>query len=152
MTHATINLSTETLEGSASGVVHGPISIRVAEQSFPDAGWTDFVLVVLAWWCRALSRVLDGENDSIDVRFMEGPFVALVGPSRGRHVQLELTDGSVGRASRFKGEVLCSPLVDSVIAAANSVIDECRKRNWWSKDADELIDSAKRSGREVFNS
>ncbi len=149
MKQATIQIGTDRFGQSATGLVYGGLHIQLDDRKFPDLGWTDFVVVVLAWWCRALARVLDGERSPIEVRFMEGPFLAVLGPASSQTLRLELVEAGKSRRVICVADVLSDPLINSVLASAESAIAECRKRDWWSKDADELVDalaSLKRKG------
>jgi hypothetical protein len=141
MKRATVHIGTDRFGQSAAGLVYGGLYIQLDEQNFPDLGWTDFVVVVLAWWCRALTRVLEGEGSPIEVRFMEGPYLAVIGPASGETLRLALVEAGKSRRIFCEGEVLSDPLVKSVLASAELTIVECRKRDWWSKDADELVDA-----------
>lgn len=141
MKQATLHIGTDRFGQSTAGLVYGGLHIQLDEQRFPDLGWTDFVVVVLAWWCRALATVLEGEETPIEVRFMEGPYLAMIGPASGETLRLELVEAGKSRRVVCEGDVLSDPLVRSALASAESTIVECRKRNWWSKDADELVDA-----------
>ncbi len=58
MTQATIVIANDRFGRSDAGLVYGGLFIQLDELRFPDARWSDFVVVILAWWCRALSRLL----------------------------------------------------------------------------------------------
>jgi hypothetical protein len=141
MKQATIHIGTDRLGKSAAGLVHGGLHIQLDEQRFPDLAWTDFVVVVLAWWCRALERILEGEGNPVEVRFMEGPYLATIGPLNGNSLRLGLVEAGLRPRVLREADVLTDPLVNSVVDAAALAVAECRKRDWWSKDADELVDS-----------
>jgi hypothetical protein len=72
---------------------------------------------------------------------MEGPYLAMIGPAGGQTLRLELVKAGKSRRVLCEADVLSDPLVKSVVASAESTIMECRKRDWWSKDADELVDA-----------
>jgi hypothetical protein len=141
MKHAVIELSSERFGRSEAGLVYGGLHLKVDEQRFPDSRWTDFVVVLLAWWCRALARVIEGAREPVEVRFMEGPYVVMIGPMHGHSVRLKLVDAGLKRRVRYEADVLIDPLVESLLAAAGKLVVECRTRDWWSKDADELVDA-----------
>lgn len=154
MKQATLHIGTDQFGQSAAGLVYGGLHIQLDERRFPDLGWTDFIVVVLAWWCRALARVLEGEGRPVEVRFMEGPYLAMVGPASDQTLRLELVEAGKSRRVLCEADVLRDPLVKSVLASAESTIVECRKRGWWSKDADELVDALaalKRKGVRLMN-
>jgi len=85
---------------------------------------------------------------------MEGPYLAMVGPASDQTLRLELVEAGKSRRVLCEADVLRDPLVKSVLASAESTIVECRKRGWWSKDADELVDALaalKRKGVRLMN-
>jgi len=141
MKQAMLHIGTERLRQSSNGLVYGGLHIQLDEQRFPHLAWTDPVVVTLAWWCRALARVLQGEREPVEVRFFEGPYLAIVGPMNGNALHLELVEDGQGRHVLREADVLTDPLVGSVVDAAALAIAESRKRHWWSKDADELVDA-----------
>lgn len=154
MKHATMNFGTDKFGRSAAGLVYGGLHVRIDEQRFPHPGWTDFVVVVLAWWCRALTKVIEGQRHPVEARFMEGPYLAMVGPLNGDSLRLELVEAGMKRRVLYEADVLSEPLINSVIAAAEAAISECRNRDWWSKDTDELMDAVsalKRKGMRSVN-
>src|SRR5689334_14488413 len=102
MTQATLVLSDDGFGRSAAGLVYGGLCVQVGELQFPDSRWTDLVVVVLAWWCRALSRLLSGEREPVEVRFMEGPYLAEIGPIRARSIRLRLIEAGLHRRIRLE--------------------------------------------------
>lgn len=146
--HAKVVLANEGFGRSAAGLVHAGLHVQIDTLQFPDPRWTDFVVVMLGWWCRALSSVLSGERPSVEVRFMEGPYLAEIGPRSAGSIHLKLIEAGLNRRLRFDAEVSMRVLIDSVISAAERVLAECRERGWWSEDADELADAMKSLERE----
>lgn len=124
---------------SAAGLVYGGISLVVGETTFPDLRWTDFVVVVLTWWCRALQRILRGDPEPIEVRFMEGPYLVELQLTRPGFVQIALVEAGLRRRVNTQVEVEIAPLVESLLGASDRTLLECRNRSWWSPDADELL-------------
>lgn len=65
-----------------TGTAHGRLSavwLVLDGTSFPEAGWTDFPLVLINWWAEATLRLLRSQADVVEWRFMEGPFWAEIG-------------------------------------------------------------------------
>ena len=141
MTQATIVLANDGFGRSDAGLVYCGLFIQLDELQFPDARWTDFAVVVLAWWCRALSRLLAGERSAIEVRFMEGPYFVEVGPTSGHFIHLELIESGLNRRVLRRAEVPYDALVDSLLLAAARVLAECKARDWRDGDTDELADA-----------
>jgi hypothetical protein len=85
---------------------------------------------------------------------MEGPYLVVIGPASGQAFHLELVEAGKSRRILCETDVLIDPLVKSVVASAELTIVECRNRDWWSNDADELVDALaalKRKGVRLMN-
>src|SRR5262250_2861714 len=75
---------------SNTGIVFAGLFLRVGERPFPEASWTDNVVVVLSWWTRSAGRALP-EGRSCDGSVRRPPpqaaedarFVAQVRGSEG---------------------------------------------------------------------
>ena len=141
MTHATIELGDRKFGRSSAGLMYCEIALVVDGQSFPDAHWTDFVVVVLGWWCDALSGIASGGRDPFEVRFMEGPYLVRVCTSSPGFLRIELVEAGLERRTRRSAEVEFAPLARSVVSAAEITLNECRSRHWWSEDADTLVEA-----------
>lgn len=127
---------------SKSDHVHGLLFVQVDKLQFPRADWSDFIVVVVGWWCRACDRLLGGEEGLLEVPFMDGPYHVQMGPNSGQLIRLELIeDRSIGNAVWCQTDVSIGVLLDSVVSVAERVVLECRTRGWWSRDADELEDA-----------
>ncbi len=72
------------LERSASGTILGVIYLDLDTRAFPDAQWSDFPVVILAWWIDAVGPLLSGPTRSTELRFMDGPFWVEVAPKPNR--------------------------------------------------------------------
>ena len=143
MIEATISVSNDGFGRSAAGLVYSGLYVQVGEQTFPNARWTDFVVIVLAWWCRALARLLAGETGPIEVRFMEGPYLVEIGPTSDGAVHLRLLEAGLKGRVQYQADVSSDPLIDSVLSASERTLAQCEERGWWSSDADELTDAMK---------
>ena len=119
--------------------MYAEICLHVGKLRFPDARWTDFVVVVLTWWCQALRRLLAGERRPIEVRFMEGPYLVEIGPIVRELIHLVLIESRLKRIVTYEADVDARALIGSVLSAADTTISECRARGWWSDDADKLV-------------
>ncbi len=138
---ATLRVDASSLDTAASGAVTGRIWFD-GEETFPDAGWFDFPIVVLTWWLQLLARLSAGQTKSGDVRFMDGPF----------RVSANLTDDGVlrleylsGRAANPVGTstITLTQALDDGIGAARALLAECRERGWASDDIDRLANERK---------
>src|SRR5437762_13221547 len=60
---------------SGAGLVYAGMSLQFDGFTFPNAKWTDFVVVVLSWWAAASTRLISGKTYYEEMRFMDGPFL-----------------------------------------------------------------------------
>lgn len=114
--------------------ITGRIHMALDAVAFPEEDWDDFVVIVLGWWCAALS----GVGTSVDLDFMDGSFRArLSGRDPGVwNLRLE------GRPQDeiLKGIVEKSATRASLLAAATQVLDECAERGWRTDEIRELAE------------
>jgi hypothetical protein len=138
MKQATINLAEGGFGRSAAGLVYAELSLHVDDLQFPDSQWTDFVVVVLMWWCSGLSRLLDGESEPIAVRFMEGPYLVELGPINDERLHLVLVEDGLKRRIWEETDADARTLIRSVLSAAERTLTKCKDHGWWSDDATNL--------------
>ena len=125
-----------TLRPSRGGPATGGIWISLGDRSFPDEGWSDFVVVILESWGQAVTRLLGGVTNHETVHFMDGPFEARVAMWPGS--TFEFT--TVARGARADAPVKTPSriFVDSLVVAAAVVLSACREQSCWSVEADRL--------------
>jgi hypothetical protein len=138
MTQATIEARGRRFGQAGSGLVWAEITLQVDGEYFPDPEWTDFIVVVLGWWCGALVEILRGAQGPIDVHFMEGPYLAELRQLSGQSLRLTLVEDAVTRRVVREDDVDLAPLVQSVLSAADQILTECEQREWWSADETNL--------------
>lgn len=143
MTEARLILDHADLSRSESGHVHGQLFVQLGELQFPDAHWDDFIIVVLGWWCRACCQLLTGDEKSLEVPFMDGPYSVQLGPIGGQSINMELIESRSSRSVQCQAKVSVDVLIDSVISAAERAVLDCQARGWSSRDGDELEDALK---------
>lgn len=136
-----MKVSVESLEQLASGRVYGGLHLQLAEAKFPSAEWTDFVAVVLSFWCDGLAKVFAEPDQAVDVRFMEGPFLVRLGPITSSTILVSLIDNGSSSAVLDSTEVLLEPLMRNALTATRTIIDECRSRRFSSTDIEQLAAS-----------
>ena len=141
MEKAILELDLAKASVSKAGLVSAGLHLRLNNLLFPHAEWTDFTVVVLDWWVVAALRLLTGEQQAIEVRFMEGPFLVRIEAQSERTWKLKLIEA--GRRVDVKAEatVEALPLILSILSASDAVLTVCRERRWWSSDAETLVSS-----------
>jgi hypothetical protein len=138
MHQAVVRIGDREFGRADSGLVYCEISVVVDGICFPDPRWTDFAVVVLAWWCEALLRLLRGQSGRIEVEFMEGPYLVELQHAGPGSVLVSLVEAGLERRVEKRVEAETFSLAQSVVAASDRVLLECRTRKWWSADADKL--------------
>jgi hypothetical protein len=138
-----LKISIESLERSANGRVFGGLHVQIDGTPFPEADWTDFVVILLGWWCDGLTKLSAAPDQPLEVRFLEGPFLVRIGPIKGSTVQLVPVDTRSGRSRPVPNpaQVAIEPLMQTVLNAAGAIVDECRVRGWISPDIEQLAAS-----------
>ena len=131
-----IHVDAESLSRGTRNIV-GTCFIKFGELSFPDAQWSDFVVIILAWWLRTIEEVQGGE--SADLFFMDGPFLVRLRATGGGNVHVELIEERVGRTiTHGEGSVSLAEITQTCLLAASRVLDACAERGWRDGAVDEL--------------
>ena len=130
------------IERSAAGVVAGPIWIAAdgTNVAFPEAGWSDFPVVLLGRWLPSLGRLRD-RGQAADCQFMDGPYrftVASVAPNAWRIACFEGREGPSVSNAVAEWSVDAGAFLHSGLAAARAVLGYCDGRGWWDDDTDRL--------------
>jgi hypothetical protein len=136
---------------SKSASILGPVwlrhdSVGSAPTDFPETQWSDFVVIILAWWFEGVRELHRGAAE-VELRFMDGPLlfrVALEEPMRYKISCIINTlqgEDSFGewRTSRAHFDA-------SLHEAALAILAECNHRGWKSRDVD-VLQAAVRSAR-----
>ena len=127
---------------SGSGALTGALYLKLGDRCFPNAVWSDFVVVVLEWWCSALQRLHQGELGPIAVPFMDGPYRVEIESLADERLDLTLVRSGARHDQEIdRSMVDRNQLTYSVIVAARATLRQCRQHGWSSKDIDTLSDS-----------
>jgi hypothetical protein len=131
-----------SLRRSGKGNVTGQVFLRGPTGDFPERDWSDFPVVILAWWIEGLSDLLAGREQSFQGMFMDGPFAFIVRRGAGNSGRIEW--GKRG-ATVGVGIVDIPALLGSAVAAGRLVSESCRERGWESRDLETLEATIARS-------
>jgi hypothetical protein len=148
MNHSVVqDASIETDEGSltlTSGNPIGEIWLRLDDVSFPEEGWTDFVVVVLNWWADAAADLLEGDRRPRDIDFMEGPFL----------VRLRSLDDSLWevalvtrRETSQSAQILFldgRAFARRILSTVRRILRQCEANGWITRDTELLRTRAAR--------
>jgi hypothetical protein len=136
-----------TLMKNPSGSITGAIWLRDgdpdAQADFPEVGWSDSVVAVLAAWLpelQRLARTVPATGASETCRFKEGPYRVSVDVDRPGVWRLrcaeERTHGAAGSGPEWLTD--SGAFIGSITRAASLVLGYCDTRGWWSTDTESL--------------
>ncbi|WP_437905088.1 hypothetical protein WME95_43075 [Sorangium sp. So ce327] len=135
-----IIVDTETLSLTHNGPITGEVFIEYAGTIFPEARWSDFPVVILSWWCQATMRLINGAKHE-EFLFMDGSFCFDISQDQDTwHVRC-FDDISPTSSPITQGSLNRLTFIESLLAAANSVVHACTERSWMSKDVISLSQS-----------
>jgi len=131
------------------GTISGPIWLRdgdaQVQADFPEVGWVDLPVVVLAAWAQELQRVmrtLPASGVETACRFMEGPYYFTVRvETDGAWLVggFEVRQQPVGTEQAVhEWKTGSSAFLASVVRAGRAVLAQCDERGWWSSDTEAL--------------
>ena len=127
------------LARTAAGRIVGPVWLRFdrpdGPTAFPEAGWSDFPAVVLAWWLARLARDTGGREALERCEFMDGPPYFTV---RRRRDDPRWELACFGAGGARPAAVEGREFLDSLAAAARAVHAECVAREWGGADIEAL--------------
>jgi hypothetical protein len=141
-----------SLDRSGSGRITGPVWVRHARrgeapQDFPEENWSDFPVVILAWWLDALAALESAEVEEATCTFMDGPFEFRVARAEPTLLHVRCFGRGIDAddpVADFRAPA--AGLHNAVRAAADAVLAECDRRGWAGRDVPELR-RARESGR-----
>ena len=131
-----------SLKRSAMGSITGLIFLRSPNGAFPEEQWSDFSVVILAWWIAGLTEVVDKRTHSFEGMFMDGPYAFRVESNDGRTGQIAW--GKRGEETAV-GTVDVPTLLRSAIDAGKLVSEVCRVQNWSGRDVKNLEEAIART-------
>lgn len=131
-----------SLKRSAKGSITGLIFLRGPNGAFPQKQWSDFSVVILAWWIEGLTEVVDKRKHSFEGMFMDGPYAFRIESSNGRTGQIAW--GKRGEETAV-GTVDVPTLLRSAIDAGKLVSEACRVQNWSGRDVKNLEEAIARA-------
>jgi hypothetical protein len=136
-----------TLAKRPGGTISGAIWLRDgdpdAQADFPEVGWSDSAVAVLAAWLpelQRLARTVPATGASETCRFMDGPYQVTVDVERPGVWRLrcteERTHGSASTGPEWRTD--SGTFLTSITRAAAVVLGHCDARGWWSTDTESL--------------
>jgi hypothetical protein len=133
----------------AQGPATAGIWLVIGGCEFPSAGWNDFVVVVLGWWSDAILRLLKNNSGRERVHFMDGPYSVEISKTQSQTLHLRMFAGPSGGREVAEGEADIKRFVSELAAQSRQLLDECRRREWWSPAAETLASHLHDLNREL---
>lgn len=136
-----------TLAKNARGAISGAVWLRDgdpdAQADFPEVGWSDSVVTLLATWLpelQRLARTIPATDASAECPFIDGPYLVTVRVERPGVWRLECTEqrteGAASDGPEWRTD--SGVFLASVLRAAATVLGACDARGWWSTGTEAL--------------
>ncbi len=126
-----------TLARSSGGSITGVLTLAADGWVYPEAGWSDFPVVVLSWWLHACQRVGSRVGASAECRFMDGGFSFQITSINEGEWLLECISDQ-GKGFSYSCVIPAQSFIRSLKSAAVSVVRTCRSKGWESKAIEDL--------------
>ncbi len=138
----------DTLKTYPGGRATANIWLEINGRDFPMRQWNDFVIVVMSWWAAAMLRLVRGSiAETVD--FMDGPFTVEITKTPAGLLRFRALEGSNRSNEMAIGEGTSNSFISRLISESQEVLSSCRRRAWWSKDAEILESSIEALERET---
>jgi hypothetical protein len=137
-----IRVEPASFDRAGAGAITGPIWLHHGRRDapgadFPEPRWSDFPVVVLAWWLEALAAQEGGAETTF--RFMDGPFELRVAPAEPSLVRVRcFGHGIDAKAAGADFRAAAAAFYAAVRSAAAAALAECDRRSWAGPDVEAL--------------
>jgi hypothetical protein len=132
-----VAVSPERLDRSDMGGITGIVAVRLGDMWFPEQTWSDFPVIILAWWLRECAALATGGNGRF--RFMDGPFQFNAHNLGNGRAELETEEErSVSARPVVQLTVPVAHIRASVVRAAQQIGGACVRRKWNDPDVEQL--------------
>ena len=137
----------ETLQRSTRGGIAGRVWLRDGspdtQADFPEVGWSDLPVALLAAWMAELhrfARAVPAADAYATCRFMDGPYSFTVRAEQPEVWRVECVEERSPGPSNPGPTWLTdrASFLRSLDQAARSVLAFCDARGWWSPDTEAL--------------
>jgi len=116
-------------------LVSGPIWMEAGAESFPGTGWTDFPVVILGFWLTNIQPVAEQTAKNCRLPFMDGPYSGVVEASSTNVWTLMFLERGPQRENiLFTTKIDAGVFLEQIVAAAETVVEFCKKKQWIDDD------------------
>jgi hypothetical protein len=105
---------------------------------FPDEQWSDFPVVITAWWLEALEKLERGFEREVKLYFMDGPYWMTVTRQDGDDVQIRCIEDRTGGGVVHEEMVSLQDFSKQLRRVARQVASACQRNRFESSDVDNL--------------
>lgn len=131
-------MDVESLRVKEGGSAAANIWIELDEISFPSKNWSDFAVIIMAWWSEALLRLIRNESDREIVDFMDGPYAVEISRVANEILLLRALEGDGRNREVAAGRVIFPDFGHDFVCQSRRLLDQCKVLKWWSADAEIL--------------
>ncbi|PKR83252.1 hypothetical protein [Heyndrickxia camelliae] len=134
-----IEVDIDTLENrtNITGIIYFMIDYH---RYFPDQDWSDFVVIILSWWIKSCKGIIVYEvGRTYEFDFMDGTPTVFAKKINETQVEILFCEGSSPKVN-FSGVFAIQQLRDSLLSTSKKVIRAIDRKQWSSKEIDELKD------------
>ncbi len=125
-----------------SGSINGFVWLTIDGNAFPAQQWDDFPVVILNWWLESLNGLVTNQSKRAECNFMDGPFWFEIITAQSSELMLRFYRRSkLGDELRMQVRSSLPMIVETMLRAAKTVIDVCKKEGWHSSDLEQLMSS-----------
>ncbi|EFV75034.1 MULTISPECIES: hypothetical protein [Cytobacillus] len=136
-----INICLDTLSMDDYNLITGEIYFSVDNQYFPDEKWDDFIVVILAWWHKAILNLNYSRRNGIvqKFEFMDGPLFIRGTKISEDILEMEFINEKIDYEHiLFTCQTSIIKFKKNLIKSTRQLLKELKNRNWQSDDIEEL--------------
>lgn len=137
ITEVDVFCDTTAVTKSERGSITAPILFRIAGQEFPSPSWTDFAVVVLAWWLDAMNTVVRKQSVG-QLRFMDGPYWIELKQDKHSCWLLTAFEERSQPLAVVSTEIDIHKLSKSIVTTATKLLSSCKQQSWDTNDLQKL--------------
>ena len=134
-----ITTNWDTVDVTQSGNVFGEIFFEYDGKQFPDAKWTDFLVVILGWWSKSLMDLMDGVAEKAELLFMDGPYLVKVTRPDATNLNLLFIERTETEFKPLDSVVVeTSSFLTGLHDVIETVLEKCEQLNLVARDVETL--------------
>jgi len=123
----------DSIKISHKMVVTGEIYFQMGHVFFPEEGWNDFIVNILAWWINALKEYYINKS-AFELLFMDGPLLVKCKPVSANLLEVKFVR-DVGSGEQVFGvtNITCQELENLILKASRKILRKAEMEQWPSQ-------------------